>query len=310
MATAPQNLETLDFVATDIYEVGEQVSLWQDTWRRLRRNRLALVALVIVAFEAVVAIVARFWTPYPYWLQALGKTYSGPSLLHPMGLDDSGRDILSRVMLGTNISFEVGFGAALSTSLVGVVLGLVAGYYRGWVDGVISLLINIWYGIPDLLVAMIFVVIVSAHTNGSGRGLGNIILAITLTSWVGMARLVRGQTLSLREREFVEAARAAGTRDFRIIFRHIFPNALGPIIVQATYTVPAAILFEAFLSFLGQGVPPPTPSWGAMLSESFRSLNYAPHITLFPAFVLSITLMALNFLGDGLRDALDPRMKR
>ena len=310
MATAPASYESEPFVASDIYEVGEQISLWQDTWRRLRRNKLAVVALFIVAFEAVVAVVSRFWTPYPFWLQAIGPTYQGPSLHHLMGLDDSGRDIVSRVMLGTNVSFEVGFGAALATSAVGVVLGLVAGYYRGWVDGLISLIINIWFGIPDLLVAMIFVVVVSAHTAGSGRGMGNIILAITLTSWVGMARLVRGQTLSLREREFVEAARASGTRDLQIIFRHIFPNALGPIIVQATYTIPAAILFEAFLSFLGQGVPPPTPSWGAMLSESFRSLGYAPHITLFPALVLSITLMALNFLGDGLRDALDPRMKR
>lgn len=310
MATAPSSFEAQAFVATDTYEVGEQASLWTDTWRRLRRNRLAVAALAVVAFEAVVAIVSRFWTPYPFWLQAVGPTYQGPSLHHLMGLDDSGRDILSRVMLGANVSFEVGFGAALTTSVVGVILGLLAGFYRGWVDSVISLMINIWYGIPDLLVAMIFVVMVAAYTNGSGRGLWNIIAAITLTAWVGMARLVRGQTLSLREREFVEAARASGTQNLQIIFRHIFPNALGPIIVQATYTIPAAILFEAFLSFLGQGVPPPTPSWGAMLSESFRSLQLAPHITLFPAVVLSITLMALNFLGDGLRDALDPRMKR
>lgn len=304
MASAPSSFEPdAAFIATDIYEIGEQSSLWQDTWRRLRRNRLAMFGLAFMILVGLVALVAHFWTPYPVWLQAVGPPYAGPSAKHPFGLDDSGRDILSRVMGGAQISMEVGLAAAGIASVIGITLGLVAGYYRGWVDAVISLLINVWYGIPDLLVAMIFVVIV-------GRGLTNIILAISITSWVGMARLVRGQTLSLREREFVEAARSVGTRDQWIIFRHIFPNALGPIIVQATYLIPAAILFEAFLSFLGLGVPPPTPSWGAMLSDGFRSLQFAPHIPLIPAFTLSLTLLSLNFLGDGLRDALDPRMKR
>jgi oligopeptide transport system permease protein len=303
MATAPSSFEPDAFIATDTYEVGEQSSLWQDTWRRLRRNKLAMFGLAYIGVLLVVAVVSHFWTPYPTWLQAVGKPYSGPSLAHPFGVDNSGRDIFSRLMEGAQISLEVGFAAAAITSAIGIVLGLIAGYYRGWVDTVISLVINIWYGIPDLLVAMIFVVIV-------GRGLTNIILAISLTAWVGMARLVRGQTLSLREREFVEAARSVGTRDQWIIFRHIFPNALGPIIVQATYLIPAAILFEAFLSFLGLGVPPPAPSWGAMLSDGFRSLQFAPHIPLIPAVTLSLTLLSLNFLGDGLRDALDPRMKR
>jgi oligopeptide transport system permease protein len=303
MATAHTSFEPDAFIATDTYEVGEQSSLWQDTWRRLRRNKLAMFGLAYIGVLVVVAVISHFWTPYPTWLQAVGKPYSGPSAAHLFGVDNSGRDILSRLMEGAQISLEVGFAAASITSVIGIVLGLVAGYYRGWVDTVISLVINIWYGIPDLLVAMIFVVIV-------GRGLTNIILAISLTAWVGMARLVRGQTLSLREREFVEAARSVGTRDGWIIFRHIFPNALGPIIVQATYLIPAAILFEAFLSFLGLGVPPPAPSWGAMLSDGFRSLQFAPHIPLIPAVTLSLTLLSLNFLGDGLRDALDPRMKR
>ncbi len=304
MATAPSSFEPdAAFVATDAYEIGEQTSLWQDTWRRLRRNKLAMFGVAFMGLVVIVGIIAHFWTPYPFWLEAVGPPYQGFSGKHPLGLDDSGRDILSRLMDGAQISMEVGLAAAGIASVIGIVLGLLAGYYRGWVDTVISLVINIWYGIPDLLVAMIFVVIV-------GRGLANIILAISLTAWVGMARLVRGQTLSLREREFVEAARSVGTRDFWIIFRHIFPNALGPIIVQGTYLIPAAILFEAFLSFLGLGVPPPTPSWGAMLSDGFRSLEFAPHIPLVPAFTLSLTLLSLNFLGDGLRDALDPRMKR
>ena len=304
MASSIGALEPEEFIAAETYEVGEQVSLWRDAWRRLRRNRLALAGLVFVVILILVAILQRFWTPYPVWKQAIGPTYQGPTLAHPFGLDNAGRDILSRIMGGAAIAVEVGVGTALLSSTIGVVLGLLAGFYRGWVDNVISLLINVWYGVPDLLVAMIFVVIV-------GRGsLQNIILAISITYWLGMARLVRGQTLSLREREFVEAARSIGTRDRWILIRHILPNALGPIIVQATFLVPAAIIFEAFLSFLGLGIQPPNPSWGGMASDGFRALQIAPHISLVPAIAISLTVMAFNFFGDGLRDALDPRMRR
>jgi oligopeptide transport system permease protein len=305
MATSPSSFEAeTTFVASDTYEIGEQVSHWRDTWRRLRRNRLAVAGMVVVIVLFLVAVVAQFWTPYPVWLQSVGPTYQGPTAKHPFGLDDSGRDILSRLMGGAQVSMIVGVGTASLSSLIGIVLGLLAGFYRGWVDTVISLLINIFYGIPDLLIVLLIVAVTQQ------RGIQNIILAISLTAWLGMARLVRGQTLSLREREFVEAARSVGTRDHFILIRHIFPNALGPIIVQATFVIPAAILFEAFLSYLGFGVKPPTPSWGAMCSEGFRSLQYAPHIILIPASALCLTLMAFNFMGDGLRDALDPRMRR
>jgi ABC-type dipeptide/oligopeptide/nickel transport system permease subunit len=191
-------------------------------------------------------------------------------------------------------------------SFVGIAVGLIAGYFRGLADGVISTIINMFYGIPDLLVALILVLVVG----GGKPSLNVIIIAIAATRWMDMARLVRGQTLSLREREFVEAARAAGAKPFKIVVRHILPNALGPIIVQATFGVPQAILFEAFLSFLGLGVQPPTPSWGAMASSGFHAIRLAPHMILAPALALSLTLMAFNFLGDGLRDALDPRQKR
>jgi oligopeptide transport system permease protein len=305
MATAPSDYALQEeFIASEKYEVGESVSLWQDTWRRMRRNRLALIASAFVLFVVLVAVVAQFWTPYPIWRQGVGPTYQTPTLKHPLGLDQSGRDILSRLMAGATISIEVGIGTALLSSVIGIVLGLLAGFYRGLIDSIISLVINIWYGIPDLLVVIMMVVITGR------RELLFIIIAISVTAWVNMARLVRGQTLSLREREFVEAARSVGTRDVGILFRHIFPNALGPIIVQATYLVPAAIIFEAFLSYLGLGVPPPNPSWGAMTAEGYRSLQYAPHITIVPAIALGLTLVALNAFGDGLRDALDPRMRR
>jgi oligopeptide transport system permease protein len=303
MASAPGLTAPEDFVVVTDYDVPVSVGLWQDTWRRLTRNRLAVVGLGIVGLLFAVAIVSQFWTPHEVWRQALGPTYAGPSLKYPLGLDDYGRDILSRLMGGAEIAILVGVGASLIASTVGIVLGMLAGFYRGKVDAVISLLINIFYGVPDLLVALIFVVLI-------GRNLQNIIFAIAVTGWLGMARLVRGQALSIREREFVEAARASGTRNMWILVRHIFPNALGPIIVQGTYLVPAAIIFEAFLSLLGLGVPPPSPSWGLMASEGYKSLQIAPHIVLAPCIALSLTVLGFNWLGDGLRDALDPRMRR
>jgi ABC-type dipeptide/oligopeptide/nickel transport system permease subunit len=305
MATAPGEYAVeQEFLADQQYEVGEAVTLWQDTWRRMRRNKFALVGMGYTVLLVVVAVVSHFWTPYPVWQEAVGPTYAGFSAAHPLGLDDVGRDLLSRVMGGAEIAMEVGVGTALLASVLGIGLGLLAGFYRGWADTVITLVVNVFYGIPDLLLVIMLVVIFQR------RDLTFIIIAISLTYWVNMARLVRGQTLSLREREFVEAARSIGTRDVGLLLRHILPNALGPIIVQATFLVPQAIIFEAFLSFLGQGVPPPTPSWGYMAAEGYQSLQVAPHVTLVPAIALALTLVSLNAFGDGLRDAIDPRMRR
>ena len=303
MATAAGLPASEEFEVRDQYEVGVQVGLWSDTWRRLRRNKLSLIGMCIVALVVVTGVLSHFWTPYETWRQALGPIYQGPTPAHPLGLDSLGRDMLSRLMGGALIAVQVGIGASLIASTIGVILGMTAGFFRGWVDWVVSLLINIFYGIPDLLVALIFVVIF-------GRSLQNVMFAIAITGWLGMARLVRGQTLSLREREFVEAARSVGTRNVGIMFRHIFPNALGPIVVQATYLIPAAIIFEAFLSLLGLGVPPPAPSWGSMASEGYKAIQIAPHIALVPAFAISLTVLSFNWFGDGLRDALDPRMRR
>jgi len=304
MATVPSAVGIDEpIIETGVAELADHVSLWQDAWRRLTRNRMAVIGLVIIGVFLVTAVLSFFWTPYPTWRQALGPTYQAPSLAHPFGLDDYGRDILSRAMGGASIALSVGVGASLVASIIGIVLGLVAGFYRGKIDVVISTLINISYGVPDLLIALILVVLI-------GRGIGNIILAISITAWLGMARLVRGQTLSLREREFVEAARSIGTSNVKILSRHILPNALGPIVVQATYLVPAAIIFEAFLSLLGLGVPPPSPSWGGMASEGYKALQIAPHIVLMPCLALSLTVLAFNWVGDGLRDAIDPRMRR
>jgi oligopeptide transport system permease protein len=304
MATVPTTIESsAELLETASVELPEHATLGQDAWRRLKRNRLAVLGLVIIAIFFATALVSFVWTPYPIWRQALGPTYQSATLAHPLGLDDYGRDILSRVMGGAAIALMVGVGASLIASIIGIVLGLLAGFYKGKVDMVISTLINISYGIPDLLVALVLVLLI-------GRGIQNVILAISVTAWLGMSRLVRGQTLSLREKEFVEAARTIGTSNLMILVRHILPNALGPIVVQATYLVPAAIIFEAFLSLLGLGVPPPSPSWGAMASEGYKALQLAPHIVLAPCFALSLTVLAFNWVGDGLRDAIDPRMRR
>ena len=270
---------------------------------RLRRNRLALLGVVYLGLVVIVALVAIVYTPYPTYQVGVGIPYTGPSPQHWLGVDSLGRDTFSRLMAGAQISLIVGIGTQVLVLAVGVPIGLAAGYFRGAFDQVVTFLINLFYGIPDLLVALILVFLL-------GPSLINIIIAIAVTRWMDMARLVRGQTLSLREREFIEAARASGAKPMKILFGHILPNALGPIIVQATFGVPAAILFEAFLSFLGLGVPPPTPTWGGMAAEGIVTLRIAPWMTIAPSIALSLTLMAFNFLGDGLRDALDPRGRR
>jgi oligopeptide transport system permease protein len=283
-----------------------QVGLWSDAWRRLRRNRAALVSAIYLLALLAVALTALVWTPYPMSVTGVGPVYGGPSSSHVLGLDSLGRDILSRLMVGAQISLIVGVGTQVVVLAVGVPLGLAAGYLRGWVDTVVSFLINVFYGIPDLLVALILITVLSLGK----PGLDKIIIAIAATRWMDMARLTRGQTLSLREREFIEAARSSGARRGKIMFGHLLPNALGPIIVQATFGIPQAILFEAFLSFLGLGVPPPTPSWGAMAADGVHAIRIAAHMVLAPSIALIFTLMAFNFVGDGLRDALDPRQRR
>jgi oligopeptide transport system permease protein len=290
--------------AVDYSIAPEQVSLWQDAWRRFKRNKLSLAGMVVFGLVIVVAIVSIFWTPYSIFAQGLGDVTDPFSWKHPFGLDSSGRDVLSYIMKGSQVVIEVGVLTALVTSVVGIIAGLLAGFFRGWVDTVISGITYIGYGIPNLLIAFLILFLTNRPS------IVNVIVALSVTSWMDMARLVRGQTLALREREFVEAARATGTKDFKILQRHILPNALGPIIVQATFLIPQAILFEAFLSFLGFGLPSPDPSWGAMVSDGLQDRFLAYHTMVVPSLALLITLMAVNFIGDGLRDALDPRQRK
>ncbi len=290
--------------AIDYSVAPEQVSLWQDAWRRFRRNKLSMAGIVVFGLIALTAIVSVFWTPYTLYQEGLGDITNGFSRAHPFGVDASGRDELSFLMRGAQVALEVGVLTAVTTSVVGIAAGLLAGFFRGWVDTVISGITYIGYGIPNLLIAFLILFITNRPS------IINVIVALSVTSWMDMARLVRGQTLALREREFVEAARASGTKDLKIMTRHVLPNALGPIIVQATFLIPQAILFEAFLSYLGFGLPNPDPSWGAMVSSGLGDRFLAYHTIMVPALALLFTLMAINFIGDGLRDALDPRQRK
>jgi ABC-type dipeptide/oligopeptide/nickel transport system permease subunit len=290
-------------------------------WARLRRDRVALVALGVIALLVVIALAAPLVTslagaPAPYLQDAkavdqfFGGT-AGPSSAHPFGVDELGRDILSRVVYGARVSLGVAIVATLLSMLIGVAVGMVAGFYRGWVDGLLSRVTDVVLAFPVILLAL---GIASACSLGNGclsgtvqPGLPVVIFVIVLVNWTIIARIIRGQVLSLREREFVEAARSLGASDRRILVRDILPNLVAPIIVYATLLIPQIILLEASLSFLGIGVQPPTPSWGAMIGDSVESFPDAWWLMTFPGAALLVTVLAFNLLGDGLQDALDPR---
>ncbi len=286
--------------------------LWSDAWRRLRKNRLAVAGLIIIAVLALIAIFAPLLAPYGYQdVVHSGHTNAGPGAAGVLGADNLGRDVLSRLLYGARISLSVGLVVQLVVVIVGVPLGAIAGYLGGWVDTLISRLIDIVYAFPTLLL----IVLLSAALRESPikqllGGLFIIFIAIGLSSWVGDARLMRGQIISLKDREYVEAARALGAGPGRILWKHLIPNALGPILVSVTFGVPGAIFAEAALSYLGIGVIPPTPSWGAMIYDGQQAIFYSPTQVIFPGIAIALTMLSFTFLGDGLRDALDPRNKR
>ncbi|HUR35162.1 MAG TPA: ABC transporter permease [Vicinamibacterales bacterium] len=254
----------------------------------------------IVGVALLAAIVGPALTPFDPARQELALRLAAPSLVHPFGLDELGRDILARVLAGARISFLVGFTVVIVSSAVGIVLGAVAGYFGGRVDDVISRIIDILLAFPGLLLAIALVAVL-------GPSLVNVLFALAIIGWVGYARLVRGQVLRAREFEYVQAARALGASTTRILWKHVIPTALPSVVVQATLGMAGAIIGEASLSFLGLGVQPPTPSWGTMLNGGRAHILDAPHLTLFPGLSIALLVLGLNFLGDGLRDRIDPR---
>jgi oligopeptide transport system permease protein len=280
-------------------------SLWKDAWRRLRHNKMAMIGLGVVVFMVLVAVLAPIISPYGYDTINLRQTFKGPSAAHWFGTDKLGRDLLTRVMWGARISLMVGVVSTVVSIIVGVSWGAIAGYVGGKVDNVMMRIVDILYGLPFMFFVILLMVFV-------GRSIVNIFIALGFIEWLTMARIVRGQVLSLKEKEFIEAARASGASPLRLIFRYLVPNSLGPLIVYATLTVPDVMLQESFLSFIGLGVQAPMTSWGALASDGSggAAMQNYPWLILFPGLALSATLFSLNFFGDGLRDALDPQMRK
>lgn len=280
----------------------------QMVWRSLRRHRLAMLGLAILILLIALAILAPVLTPYERDKINLIDRFQGPSREHWMGTDELGRDVFTRVMYGGRISLSVGFLVAISGTLLGGVIGTISAYVGSWVDEAIMRLIDVIRSLPAIAILIVLAQLLRTRFEITG-GLWNIVIILIILSWTGIARIVRGVVLSLKEQEFIMAARATGATPRRIIFVHLFPNALAPMIVAATLGAGAAISAESALSFLGLGIQPPTPSWGNMLFNAQSYLWNEPWIAVFPGFFIFITLLSFNFLGDGLRDALDPRQR-
>ncbi len=333
-------------MAVDTFAAGNDIlareprSLWRDSWNRLVRNRLALGGLALVIALISVAIFARFIAPFDFatqdlilnnaipeylmWMMPEGaERYATISDQFLLGADSLGRDLLSRTIYGARVSLAIAVVAATVSLMIGTVYGTISGYIGGRVDNIMMRIVDFLYGFPFLIVVILLQTYFKAVARrGATSDFANMILgwndqmggmlllfiAIGLVNWIGMARLARGQVLSIKEKEFVEAAHMVGARHSRVILKHLVPSVIGPLIVAETLAIPGYIFTEAFLSFIGLGVNPPTPSWGIMISESVQNLRSYPTQTIFPAIALSVTTLAFNFLGDGLRDAFDPRM--
>ncbi len=271
-------------------------------WRRFLQHRLALASLIFLALMTLLAAAAPWVTQFSYEEQNIAERLQGPTLRHWMGTDTLGRDQYRRILYGARMSLAVGVSTALFALALGTLTGAWAGYRGGWVDAVLMRAVDVFFIFPSLLLAILLMVML-------GRGFLGILLAIGLTSWVTQARLVRGLFLQAREYTYVEAARGLGAGPGRIIFRHILRNLWGPIIVSLTYQIPTNIMAESFLSFIGLGLQPPFSSWGTLANEGFRAMRSYPYLLFFPSLFLFNTMLAFNYLGDGLRDAVDPHSK-
>ncbi|UNK20091.1 ABC transporter permease [Paenibacillus sp. N3/727] len=306
---AAQNLKPEDFQKIGVDEKQSEViqreslSAWRDSWERLRKNKLAMTGLIIMILITIMAIIGPMISKFDYETNDLMNTNMPPSSEHWFGTDDLGRDVFVRTWMGARISLIVGLAAAAIDLMIGVIYGGVMGYFGGRIDEFMNKFAEILYSIPYLLVTILLLVVFEPS-------LGTIILALTITGWINMSWIVRGEIMQLKSREYVLASRSMGAGAPRLLFRHLIPNALGPIIVTLTLSVPNAIFAEAFLSFLGLGVQAPVASWGSMINDALSGWMYYPWRMLFPALFISLTMLAFNIFGDGLRDALDPKLKK
>ena len=302
----------------------KQRSPWGDAFRQLLHNRVATAGGIFIILLIIVAIAAPVIAPYGFAETHFQDNYARPGSTYLLGADYLGRDMLSRTIFGARVSLAVAFVAATVSLIVGVAYGTTSGYAGGQIDNLMMRIVDFLYGLPVLIVIILMQVFFKAVSRRQGvtgimglmvqldtalGGLFFVFVALGLLNWIGMARIARGQVLSYKEREFIEAARAVGVSTPRVLLRHLLPNILGPCIVAETLAIPGYIMTEAFLSYIGLGANPPTPSWGIMINEGFQGIRSYPHVILVPAAALTLTVLAFNFLGDGLRDAFDPRLR-
>lgn len=302
-AVTKQMFKRLSFRPPAEMIAGESVPMWRDVLRRLVSNKLAMAGVVFLVLLAVMAIIGPIISPHDYFTNNLDRTNEPPSSEYWFGTDSLGRDLFSRIWMGARISLIVGLAAAVIDLVVGVIYGGIMGFVGGRTDEVMNKASEILYSIPYLLVVILLLVVLEPS-------MWTIILALSVTGWINMSWIVRGQILQLKNQEYVLAARSMGASGSRILFKHLIPNTLGPIIVTLTLTVPSAIFSEAFLSFLGLGVQSPAASWGTMINDALASWTLYPWQMLFPALLISLTMLAFNVFGDGLRDAFDPKLRK
>lgn len=283
--------------------VRPSISYWQDAVRRLKQNKVAMVSLVVLLLILVMCAIGPYIYSHPFDEQNIEFTNQTPSLQHWFGLDDLGRDIFARIWMGGRISLTIGIVGAIVSLVIGVLYGGISGYCGGLVDDIMMRIVEILVGVPYMVVVIIMSVVL-------GKGMTSLLIALCITSWTNLARIVRGQVLELKESEYVLAARALGTPPLQIIVTHLLPNTLSLIIINTTFSIPSFIFAEAFLSFVGMGIQPPLTSWGAMAALGQQQMSYYPHELIFPALAISVTMLAFNLLGDGLRDAFDPKLRQ
>jgi oligopeptide transport system permease protein len=283
--------------------IRPSMTYWQDAWRRLKKNPVALLSLLLIIVFAIMAFIGPMMTPYNFYENDLAGADKAPNMQHWFGTDSLGRDLWERIWEGAKISLFIGVVTALINGIVGTLIGGASGFFGGKLDMFIMRAIDVLIALPPL----IFTILIMIYL---GSGLVPIIMALAITGWLGLARLVRGQILSLKEQEFILAARTLGASSSRLILRHLIPNTLGVIIVSLTFAIPAAIFAEAFLSFIGLGIQPPQTSWGQLANLGIAAMQSHPYQLIIPSIFISLTMLSLQLLGDGLRDALDPRLRK
>lgn len=283
--------------------VRPSITYWQDAWRRLKQNKVAMVALAVLIVVIFMCIFGPKISGHSYTEQLITRVNEKPSAEHWFGLDNLGRDMFARLWIGGRVSITIGIVGTIIEILVGSIYGGAAGYFGGKVDTILMRIVEILAGIPYMIVVVLVSIVL-------GKGILSLIIAMCITGWTGIARLVRGQVMQLKESEYVLAARALGASSSRILMKHLIPNTVGVMIVYISFDIPNFIFAEAFLSFIGLGIQPPDTSWGAMVSFGQRQMDFYPHELIFPALAISLTMLAFNLLGDGLRDALDPKLRQ